>query len=372
MQVTASGYASQTLNISLTSSGTYVLDIALQAAASASGLQILSVSTADSGKGANQAQTFTAKIANNNPAFNEGLIVGYVLDASGQQVGKVLPFAPSTRVLQSDFTFNANEVKTLQIEWNPTQLAPGAYTLQLDVVKPGSITRDNPQGTVWAEQLAYTSVSALSSIIGTLAFNPPLTQAGGTAPVDLQVLVVNSGNVPLSGANLTLAITPQGGGSALFTGTASIAKLDVGGFTYVSFGQWVPTQNGNLNAVVAATGGTQGQITGSLYVGDKPTGSFTVTPTEVFTGTQTVHATLDATGVDNVLTAQSPLVFAIRNSIQKAIPYISSNVRSDQTSSRCLRCHVGFLLMAWPGLQYLSFIHMECPGARRIKAGSWM
>ena len=342
LQVSALNYTTQNLSINLTSAGSYTLNVQLSGSQSAaSSFQVLSLSTGDAGKGANQTQIFTAQVGNQGSASAEGVLVGRILDANGNQVATTSPYAPGTQTPQSDFTFAAQEVKTLQVPWNPAQLPPGAYTMELDVVKPGSITRALPTGTILAKNSAYTSVSATQSFIGTLAFNPPAAQAGTTSPVSLQVLVVNSGNVPLSGTALTLSIMSADGSTAVETAQTTLAQpLPVAQFVYVPFGSWVPSQSGNLPVSVSAGGGVQGQITGTFYVGDKPQGAFSITPTDVFVGNQTVQATIDVTGVDKAITVQSPLVTAIRTAIQNGIPYVATNVIQDQQSSRCLRCHV--------------------------------
>ena len=342
LQVSALNYATQTLDVSLTSTGSYTLNVQLGGSqGSGSSFQVLSLSTGDSGKGANQTQIFTAQVGNQGSASAEGILVGRILDGSGNQVATVSPYAPGTQTPQGDFTFAVQEVKTLQIPWNPAQLPPGAYTMELDVVKPGTITRSLPTGTILAEKSAYTSVSATQSFIGTLAFNPPAAQAGGTDPVTLQVLVVNSGNVPLSGTALTLNIMAADGSGPIDSAQATLAQpLPVAQFVYVPFGTWVPSQSGNLPVSVSSAGGVQGQINGTFYVGDKPQGAFTVTPTDVFTGTQTVQASVNVTGVDTTIGVSSPLVFAIRTAVQNGSQYVATNVVQDQQASRCLRCHV--------------------------------
>ncbi|MGH8541234.1 MAG: carboxypeptidase regulatory-like domain-containing protein, partial [Stenotrophobium sp.] len=341
LQITALNYASQTLNINLTAQGNYNLDVALNPANQTSTFQVLALSTNDGGKGANQVQMFQAQVGNQSTTSQEGILVGYILDSSGKQVAKVSPYAPGTQTTQSDFTFAAQEVKTLQIPWNPVQLPPGAYTLQLDVVKPGTITRDLPTGTVLASGSSFTSVAQTTAFIGTLAFDPPLSQAGSTTPVNLQALIVNAGNVPLSATPLTLTITDPSNATVLYTAPANTPLLAVGAFEYVNFGQWTPTTNGNLNVTITPqSAGVQGQVTGTLYVGDKPQGAFTVNPATVFTGNQTVQGTINVTGVDTTIGVSSPLVYAIRNAVQKGSHYVATNVVQDQNASHCLRCHV--------------------------------
>ena len=341
LQIAALNYITQNLDINLTSPGTYNLDAALDPSGQSSTFQILSLTTNDSGKGANQVQVFQAKIGNTSTDSQQGVIIGHILRSDGTEVSRVSPWAVGTQTMQSNFSFAPQEVKTLQIPWNPMQLAPAAYTLRLDVVKPGTITTSTPNGTTLAERSAFTSVSQTTAFVGTLAFDPPLSQTGSTAPVQLKVLVVNSGNVPLSATPVALTVTSSDHATVLFTASATTPLLAVGSFEYVDFGQWIPTANGNLNVVVSPqSAGVQGQVTGTLYVGDKPQGAYTVSPSTVFTGDQTVHGTINVTGVDTHVGVSSPLALAINQAVSGGSQYVSANAILDTESSRCLRCHV--------------------------------
>lgn len=343
VQVSALNYTTQNLNIQLNQPGTYALDVQLAAAdgSASSGFQVLSVTANNSGLGAYQTQTFTTQVGNQSGSSQEGIVVGRILDADGKQVAKVIPYAPGTQTSQSDFTFAAQEVKTLQVPWNPAQLPPGTYTMELDVVKPGTFSAKNPTGTILAASTAFTTVSPTQAFVGTLAFNPPAAQAGSGAPVTLDVLLINYGNVPLQATPLTLKVLSADGSSVADTVSTTLSQpLPVGQFVYVPFGTWVPSVSGNLAVSVSSGGGVQGQITGKFYVGDKPAGSFAVAPTDVFIGNQTVQGTVNVTGVDKSITAEGPLVTAIRNAVQNGSQYVATNVVNDQRTNRCLRCHV--------------------------------
>lgn len=344
VQVSALNYTTQNLNVQLSGPGTYTLNAQLVAtdSSASSGFQVLSLTANNSGLGAFQTQIFTAQVGNQAGSSQEGVLIGRILDAGGKQVAKTIPYAPGTQTSQSDFTFAAQEVKTLQVPWDPAQLPPGTYTMELDVVKAGTLSAKNPTGTILAANTAFTTVSATQSFIGTLAFNPPAAQAGSGAPVALDVLIINNGNVPLEGTPLTLKILSADGSSVLdATSTTLPQPLPVAQFVYVPFGSWVPTASGNLPANVSSNGsGVRGQVTGTFYVGDKPAGSFTVAPTDVYVGNQTVQATVDVTGIDKAITAEGPIVTAIRNAVQHGSAYVATNVVNDQRTNRCLRCHV--------------------------------
>ena len=342
LQVSALNFATRTLpmNLDFSNPSTYTLSVQLTPATSGGQFQVVSVTATGSGGGANQNQVFSAEVGNLSANPASALLIGRVLDASGNLVAKVLPYAPGTQTPQSSFSFQPNQTVSVQVPWNPGQLSPGAYTLELDVVQTGTITAKVPTGTILASATAATSVSPTQAVIGAIAFNPPLAQAGSSTPVALDVLISNSGNVALTGQVFNLSIS-QPGGSVVQSAQANLPALAVGAFQYVSFGNWVPAASGNLSVSVAsADGSVQGQIAGNFYVGDKPAGTFTVTPQDVFVGTQTVQGSVSVSGVNQAVNASSPLLTAIDNAIQLGAQYVATNALADQRSTRCLRCHV--------------------------------
>ncbi|MGH7461589.1 MAG: carboxypeptidase-like regulatory domain-containing protein, partial [Longimicrobiales bacterium] len=208
LRFTALGYDGKGLTVQLPAKGTYRIDASLDpsAAETTSGFQVLNVAALDSGKGAFELQRFEAQIGYDGAEVEEALVLGQILDVNGRNVGTISPYAPGTQVPQAGFTFAPGEIKTLQLGWDPAQLPPAVYALQLTVVKPGTINSAVPGGTVLAERSAYTQVSATHAMAGTLSFDPPAAQAGSSTPVKLAALVVNSGNVSLTNQPLTLTI----------------------------------------------------------------------------------------------------------------------------------------------------------------------
>ena len=341
LTVSAANYTARNYSVNLTQPGTYSINVQLTPATGAGSnqFQILSFAAVEGTSGANSVQHFAATIVNLQATAQTPAILVDVLDATGAVVATVSPYAPGTTTV-GPVPFAANQTIAVVIPWNTAQFAPGSYRLALRVVQPGTITHDLPTGVVLTNAQAYTSITPTSSIIGQTSFNPPLSQAATTVPVNLAALVINTGNVPLTGAGFTLTITDTSG-NTLITQPAAVVTIPVGQNANVSFGSWVPTTTGNLPVTVAATAaGIQGTITGSLYVGDAPQGTFSVTPSQVLTGTQTVQATIGVTGVDTTIGVSSPLVYAIRNAALLGSQYVAVNVVSDQVSSRCLRCHV--------------------------------
>jgi hypothetical protein len=341
LTASAAQYTARSYSVNLTQAGTYSINVQLTPAAGAgtNQFQILNFAAVEGSSGANTLQHFAATIINLQAAAQTPIILADVLDATGTVVATVSPYAPGTTTT-APVPFAANQTINLVIPWNTAHFAPGSYRLALRVVQPGTITRDLPTGVVLTNAQADTTISPTSSISGQTSFNPPLSQAGTSVPVTLAALIINTGNVPLTGAGFTLTIKDTSG-NTLVSQPASTVMIPVGNHATVSFGSWVPTKTGNLPVTVSAGDPSiQGTITGSLYVGDEPRGTFIVTPTQVLTGTQTVHATVGVTGVDTTIGVSSPLVYAIRNAALLGSQYVAVNVVNDQVSSRCLRCHV--------------------------------
>jgi hypothetical protein len=341
LSASAPQYTARSYAITLTQAGTYSINVQLTPApgAGTNKFQILSFAPVEGTSGANTLQHFAASIVNLQASVQTPIILVDVLDATGATIATVSPYAPGTTTT-AQVSFAANQTLNLVVPWNTAQFAPGYYRVALRVVQPGTVSRDLPTGVVLTNAETHTNVTPTSAFMGQTTFNPPLAQAGSTVPVTLAALVINSGNVPLTGTAFTLTIT-DASGKTLTTQPATPVMIPVGNHATVSFGSWVPTTAGNLPATITAGDPTvQGTITGSLYVGDKPQGAFTVTPTQVLTGTQTVHSTVNVTGVDTTLGVSSPLVYAIRNAVLSGSQYVAVNVVNDQVSSRCLRCHV--------------------------------
>jgi hypothetical protein len=341
LTASAAQYTARSYTVSLTQPGTYSINVQLTPASGAgtNQFQILNFAAVEGTSGANTLQHFAATIVNLQATAQTPIILADVLDATGTVVATVSPYAPGTTTT-APVAFAANQTISLVIPWNTAQFAPGSYRLALRVVQPGTISRDLPTGVVLTNAEANTTVTPTSQISGQTSFNPPLSQAGTAVPVTLAALIINTGNVPLTGAGFTLTIADTSG-NTLISQPATSVSIPVGNHATVSFGNWVPTATGNLPVTVrAGDSSILGTITGSLYVGDEPQGTFSVTPTQVLTGTQTVHATVAVTGVDTTIGVSSPLVFAIRNAALLGSQYVAVNVVNDQVSSRCLRCHV--------------------------------
>jgi sugar lactone lactonase YvrE len=340
----APGYTARNYSIDLTQPGTYGLNIQLTPApgAGTDKFQILSLNPVEGSSGANTIQHFSARITNLQATPQSALVLGDLVDATGTTVATVSPYAPGTTTPAAQVSFPANSFVDLTIPWNTAQLAPGTYRLALRVVQPGTVTRDLPTGVVLTQAETHTSIAPTYSILGQLGFNPPLSQAGTSVPVTLSALVINSGNVPLTGESFTLKIADPTSGQTLTTAQATASTIGAGQNVLLSFGTWIPTTSGNLPVTVSANDSNiQGSLSGSLYVGDKATGTFTVDRSVVPLGTQTVHASIQMQGVDvRTGTSTDPLFAAVKEAIRKGGVFVGPTVRQWNQTNRCIGCHI--------------------------------
>ena len=340
--VSASGYQSRKYNVNVTQAGAYALDVQMTAVSGSNQFQVLSFTPLQSSSGANTVQQFAAQVANLQSTAQDAVVLIDVQDATGTTVATVSPYAPGTTVPAVQVSFAAGATVDLIIPWNTEQFPPGAYRLVLRVVQPGTVSKDLPSGVVLAQADTHASVDASSAILGQVAFNPPLTQAGSSTPVDLSALVINSGNVPLTGASFTLTVSDPSSGQALTTLHATAASIGVGQNALLDFGTWVPATSGNLPVTVSADDPTtQGRVSGTLYVGNEATGTFTVDKSVVPLGTQTVHATVAMQGVNaTTATSTDPLFAAVKQAIQRGALFVGPQVRQWNQTNRCLGCHI--------------------------------
>jgi hypothetical protein len=341
VSVSATGYAQKTSRVQLAAHGDYTFSTALQPATGAS-FQIVSVRANQGSSPANSTALFTAEIANLLAAARSALVIGEVVDAGGNSVAIVVPYAEGTTVTTTQFSFAANETKVLTVPWSTGQFAPGTYTLVLRVIEPGSVTREAPLGQVLAEGSGYAGISASAAISGAMAINPPLTQAGANTSVSLSALVRNAGNTPLAAGVYVLTVTDPVTSAVLYGTEASADAFDVGKIVNVAFGQWTPTRAGNLTVTVASrTAGVSGQIDGKLYIGDKASGTFIVDRTVVPEGTQTVRGRINVQGVDPQQgSIADPLLALLRDAIRRGGQYVAPNAINSLNSKGCTACHV--------------------------------
>lgn len=344
LQVFAVDYQNTERQITLDNYGQYALDIDLNGLAQgpANVFQILSLSAPNDAAGADEVLLFETNIANLSEQSVNAMVIGQVLNANNEVVATVSPYLPDTDVVESQYTFDAGEVKALSIPWNTEQNAPGLYRLRLQVVEPGTINADLPHGVVLAENETTTDVRESHAFIGTLAMLPPVSQAGTQVPVQLDALIINSGNVPLLNEALTLTINHPDTGQILHQTTAQVEQINVGEHVMVSFGSWIPTDIGDLPiAIKAERSGLEGLVGAVLYVGDTATGTFTVDKTVVPEGDQQALGKISLQGIDTAVgVSVDPLFFAVKQAVTTGGAYTANEALAWQKRGRCLGCHI--------------------------------
>ncbi|MBM0104868.1 carboxypeptidase regulatory-like domain-containing protein [Steroidobacter sp. S1-65] len=339
-----SGYSERRYDVKLSQHGVYSVDVTLtrEPGAVTDLFDVVSVVPTHTNTGAHTQQRFVARIANLSDEARAALVIAEVFDASDESVATSTPFAVGTETPATMFNFAAGETLELTIPWNTAQFAPGSYRVRVRVVEPGTNTMALPGGVVLAQGETTGTVNATSRIGGGMTFDPPLAQAGSTQPVRLSAVLMNQGNVPLTGQAFSMSVLDPASGATLHTVQAVAAMLDVGNSTSLDFGTWVPTQTGDLPVTITAqTADVTGVINGVLYVGDKATGTFTVDRSVVPMGTQTVRASIQMRGVDvRTGTSTDPLFLAVREAVRKGGVYVAQQAPAWNELNRCLGCHI--------------------------------
>lgn len=208
VQAFATGYLETEQQVTISSHGSYTLDLILTPLTSSIGdqFQIVDLNAPLETAGANEIRLFETVVANLTDQPSEALIIGDIVNASGEVVATVTPYLSGTTEIESHFSFDKQENKVLTIPWSTAQHAPGIYQLVLRLVEPDTISRSLPTAVVLAENQVNTSIQTTTSFAGTLAIQPPITQAGTQNPILLDALIVNSGNVLLGNEILQLSI----------------------------------------------------------------------------------------------------------------------------------------------------------------------
>ncbi len=344
LSMSAKGYQQRDYAVDVGNFGSYRIDGSMQAldTATPQKVQVLSLVPVVGRGGVDSRLLFDAQVANVSGAPLDVLFAGSVFNGGGEAVGEPVTFAPGSETPQAVFSFAADETKTVRVGWDTAQNAPDTYRLVLRAVEPGSITRAQPQGVVLADADAYGVVDAQGRFDGQLSFDPPLSQAGTSTPVEVSALILNSGNIPLPGGDYNVVVYDEAKANELYRATATLDTLPVANHALLQLGEWVPTAEGNLPVVVrAADASIVGAVEGTLYVGDKASGTFTVDRQIVPEGTQTVAARIAMQGVDTSQgSSTDPLFFAVREAVRKGGEFVASASLHWHERNRCLGCHI--------------------------------
>ncbi len=341
LQVSAVGYVTQSIPVTVSQFGNYKLNIKLSMASSPSALQILSVGAKVS-PSPSRIGVFIATVGNTSSSDVTTTLFAEVTDAKGDVVASLGGRISGTSNSPSTFTVPASSQISVEFDWVPKQSPAGSYVLTVYAITPGTETQSNLHGMVLATGDTWVTVNPTQALGGQLVFNPPLVQAGTQNPVAISALIVNVGNVVLPAQTLQLTITDPASGNTVYTATAQLASLAVNHNVTIDFGSWLPTATGNLKAHIAsANTDVAGGIDGTLYVGNKATGEFTVDRTIVPPGDNTVNAKVDMQGVDVTQgISTDPLFYAVRRAVTNGAAYVEPNAEQWQNQHHCLGCHI--------------------------------
>ena len=344
LSISALDYKTKMLNVKFSGYGDFVVNQTLDSTSTpaVSTFQVLNVYALQPSVKADTTLRFKATIANLNNSIQNSLIIAEVINAKGQSVTKVLPYAPNTTTQQANISFNASETLTLDFDWDVKQAPIGNYQLVVRAIIPGSINGDNVIGTILAEAGNYVKVLSTKAVNGVTNFDPVLVQTGTTIPVKLAALVINQGNENLASASFTLSIIDPSTSNIIYSTQAVIESLKVQNNQLLDFGGWLPTASGDLIvSVVPDDISVSGSINGKLYVGDKATGIFSISQPYVPEGSPTIQAKINLQGVDTKTgTSTDPLFFAVKNAVEKGANYVGPNAIDWHKTNQCLGCHI--------------------------------
>ena len=348
LDVQAPGYLQRQATVDLPAHGQFRLDIPLQAEPQpGSGpVQILDVSALQLSLPGTETALFHAQVKNLTVEPQDLLLIGKVYDVDGIEIATVAPYIDGTQITDSNRSFLPDETQTLTIPWDTQQFALGAYRLVLRAVVPGTIWPSTPLGEVIDEGSDSMQVTATSGFSGEFAASPPLLQAGSSTPAQLDALILNSGNIPMSAATMDLVIQDPSDGTILHNASVTVEALEVGNSQLVSFGSWLPSVVGELPVMIISST-VPGSIQGTLYVGDKATGEFSIEQDVVPEGTSIIASSITVNGVDvTQASSTDPLFFAVKEAIRKGGEYTAPSAVSWHQSNRCLGCHIQTQSMA--------------------------
>ena len=352
LAISVMNYSPAALNVKLSAHGSYTVNQTLVPVVNevidpvtnlpTKLFQVLSVKPVSENVTANTKARFTAEIANLADVEQEGLIIAEIIDAAGINVATILSNIPGTTEQQANVLFAATETKTFEFDWDVKQAPVGKYQVIVRAVKPGSINRGNPTGTIFAESGSYVNVLLTKLVGGATKFDPPLSQAGTTIPIKLEALIVNNGNAELTNSDFTLSIIEPDTNNIIHTAQATLDALKVLNNKTLSFGEWLPSIAGNLLVtVIPNDSAISGIVNGAIYIGDKATGTFSIDKEFLPEGSHTIRAKIKLQGVDTKTgSGTDPLFFAVKNAVEKGGSYVGPNAVSWHQRNRCLGCHI--------------------------------
>jgi sugar lactone lactonase YvrE len=204
LNVSATDYFSQVVNVALSQPGDATVDIKLQKRDSAAAdISFIKVATPAHSYPASGLIPLEILLANNAASNVSVLVTAQVLNKEGSIVHTYLGNpGVSWRGQEPDnrpLALGANSTAELMLEWNTLRLPGGPYTVKARAF--------DESGRVVAEADADFVVESAASLAGGVLADPPLAQAGARTPITFTGDVVNNGNLALPPGEMQLKVT---------------------------------------------------------------------------------------------------------------------------------------------------------------------
>jgi sugar lactone lactonase YvrE len=247
INVSATGYLSRQSQASLTQSGLFTLNMALDRAAAAD-FDIDSLLPKQAGYPAYSKIEVQAHLINGSAVERKVRLYGVIVDGGGQIIEQ---FPARTAPLGDDptgalETVPANGDIVAVVDWHNGVRTFGWYDFIVQAY-------DGESGQLLAERSTPIEVLATHAIGGSVEFDPPIAQLAAQQPVSLTALVSNRGNLDLDGGTITAKISLKNPGYQTNNSLLETQTLAQG--NGLSLPRGIDRDNaGNLYAVNYATG----------------------------------------------------------------------------------------------------------------------
>lgn len=231
----------------------------------------------------------------------------------------------------------AHRVAVARFDW--TAAAPTGGRQIFVVFDPESrIAEDDETNNRGAYLINVTSATPQPALSGTLTLDPPTAEAG--VPIAVQLLLQNSGNVPLGATALQYEVRNAAGALAA-SGNATLAPLAKGLVASLSFGNFVPPADGDYAVTIASSDATIAmQISPkSVHVAPFAAAELTVVPSRVPVSLPMIQAHAHVSRTNTIVLPDDPLLPLVKAHLQRAIDWLQPQLRQQITDSACLSCH---------------------------------
>ncbi|MEO6326958.1 MAG: CARDB domain-containing protein, partial [Thermoanaerobaculia bacterium] len=192
-----------------------------------------------------------------------------------------------------------------------------------------------------ATTIQVSTTTPIKTIAGGLTLTPPSAEAN--RPVTISALLQNIGNVPLTNVVLNYSVTTSGGGgSPLFSGSATITSLPKFNFANLTVGTFTPTTNGAYTVTVTSADPSVTLIVGSktVTIGAFAGATMTAVPSHIPVSLPLVQCHINVSRTNTIVVPDDPLQPVVRATLQKGLDWEAPVVKAYAFSSNCFRCHV--------------------------------